>query len=393
MLSTRLTLSVIAMGLLLLQLTHASSINHLWKRHPDPFSDSEDNEVSLHGKRGRGRDRGWNVPDTNAEKTINHGYRPEKNVCKKWFEIRDYILRDVFKGTCSGEARASVRLAFHDAGTYSLQLEHRGLPNGGADGSMLSDNAEILRHENRGLERIVALLKPLPERFGVSSGDLLHVASILGVIICPGGPPIETWIGRKESRRPAPTGLLPDIHDPVPKMLGRFEDMGFNIRDTMALVGAHSTSRQRIVDPSQAGKSQDSTPDVWDVKFYSETRNRTIPDGVFKIQSDVAFSQHTLSKRQFAHYIDNQQDWDRDYAKAHEKMSLLGQDRRRMTRCTEILPPKIDLEPLCAVEDSASEEDDGGPVIDRSKLEKTLEKLRGFWGWKGFKYLDIAADT
>jgi len=60
--------------------------------------------------------------------------------------------------------------------------------------------------------------------------------------------------------------MLPSVSDSVEKMVSRFADMGFSVRDLMALIGAHSTATQRFVDPSQAGKSQDSTPDIWDVK-------------------------------------------------------------------------------------------------------------------------------
>jgi L-ascorbate peroxidase len=43
--------------------------------------------------------------------------------------------------------------------------------------------------------------------------------------------------------------------------------MGFTVRDLMALVGAHSTGKQRFVDPTVANSSFDSTVDIWDVRF------------------------------------------------------------------------------------------------------------------------------
>jgi hypothetical protein len=45
--------------------------------------------------------RSLNFPDTNAGKTINKGSRPRNRTCKKWFPIRDEILRDIFNGTVS----------------------------------------------------------------------------------------------------------------------------------------------------------------------------------------------------------------------------------------------------------------------------------------------------
>jgi hypothetical protein len=49
-------------------------------------------------------------------------------------------------------------------------------PNGGADGSMLTDPTEVLRGENNGLQNIVGLLTPIPAQFNVSAGDVLHVS-------------------------------------------------------------------------------------------------------------------------------------------------------------------------------------------------------------------------
>jgi hypothetical protein len=145
-------------------------------------------------------------------------------------------------------------------------LQRQGRRNGGADGSLLIDPTEVQRTDNNGLQGIVSALKPLASRFGVSNADILHVAGILGVIICPGGPVIETWVGRKDAQWKNPTGLLPDVNDSVPKMVARFQDMGFTIRDLMALIGAHTTAKQRFVDPSRADEPQDTTPAIWDVK-------------------------------------------------------------------------------------------------------------------------------
>jgi len=60
-------------------------------------------------------------------------------------------------------------------GTFSLSREAAGQDNGGADGSLLVDPNEVLRDENNGMQTIVSLLKPLPEKFNVSAGDVLHV--------------------------------------------------------------------------------------------------------------------------------------------------------------------------------------------------------------------------
>jgi hypothetical protein len=61
------------------------------------------------------------------------------------------------------------------AGTFSLALQAAGKPNGGADGSLLTDPNEVLRSENNGLQGIVAALKDLPAQVGQTPGDVLQV--------------------------------------------------------------------------------------------------------------------------------------------------------------------------------------------------------------------------
>lgn len=127
--------------------------------------------------------------------------------CAPWYDIRDAIMGSVYhgqshnlllcasiisgSGRCNDLARASVRLAFHDAGnvpldpninfdqlssgTFSIARQKAGKPNSGPDGSLLIDPNEVGRPENNGLQNIVAAIADLPGRFGVSPGDVLQV--------------------------------------------------------------------------------------------------------------------------------------------------------------------------------------------------------------------------
>jgi hypothetical protein len=62
-----------------------------------------------------------------------------KDPCCRWY----YISKDltaVFHnadGTCNSLARQSIRMGFHDAGTWSAKLAASGKNNGGADGSLV----------------------------------------------------------------------------------------------------------------------------------------------------------------------------------------------------------------------------------------------------------------
>ncbi|KAJ6582365.1 heme peroxidase, partial [Mycena capillaripes] len=173
-------------------------------------------------------------------------------------------------GRCNDLARAAIRLAFHDAGTSTnLAFMPNHSANGAADGSLLVYDNEVQRADNNGLQNIVAALKPLLAQYKASAGDVLHMAGNLAVVACPGGPVVKTYVGRTPPKNEASLDLLPSPFDPVPKMIARFVDMGFSVRELMALIGAHTTGKQRFVDTKQANKSFDSTVDIWDVRFYS----------------------------------------------------------------------------------------------------------------------------
>ncbi|KAF7351682.1 Peroxidase [Mycena sanguinolenta] len=305
-------------------------------------------------------------------------------VCVPWYGIRDAIMGGIFQGRCGDNARAAIRLAFHDAGTFSLALQANALPNGGADGSLLVDPNEVLRSENNGLQNIVSLLKPLPAQFGVSPGDILHLAGVLAVLACPGGPVIPAYVGRSAPRNIAPTGLLPDPEDSVNVLLARFADMGFKSREVMALIGAHTTGKQRFVDPAAANTTFDTTVQIWDTRFCNtpldtETADpTTVLPGTFKLDSDVNFATNPTTAPDFNRFIGKQDDWMSEYAAAHEKMSLLGFQAKDLTDCSEILPLAIDLKNL-AEATTGKGKPPTDPVIDPVKLEAAIQQFRSIW--------------
>ncbi|KAJ7670430.1 heme peroxidase [Mycena rosella] len=232
-------------------------------------------------------DADGNVPDLGDGNGIPDVSNATNPICVPWYGIRDAILGGIFHGRCGDAARASVRIAFHDA--------EAGLPNGAADGSMIWDLTEVTRTENNGLQSIVSILSPLPAQFGVSPGDSSISQAFLAY--------------------PRPHGL----------------------------VGAHTSGNSVLSIPPFANSTFDTTVDIWDVRFYAETARRTTPQGVLKLNSDVNFAHNTSTEREFLRFINNQEDWDEDYRTAHQKMSLLGQDVTTLTNCTELMPASINL--------------------------------------------------
>lgn len=135
---------------------------------------------------------------------------------------------------------------------------------------------------------------------------MISYAAAHAVVTCPSGPLVKTFVGRKDSSNPAPDGLLPDVNASADSLLALFEDKGFNAVDLAALIGAHTCSKQFFVDTTQAGKPQDSTPGIWDVKFYGETIQNPIPAGNFLLESDKALAAHQEVGKEFSGFVNNQ---------------------------------------------------------------------------------------
>jgi manganese peroxidase len=209
--------------------------------------------------------------------------------------IWKYIAEEMRKamvgtaGRCNNLARGSVRLGFHDAGTWSKNTGR----GGGADGSIVLAGECYDRSENSGLVETCDQYKTWfgkYKSYGISMADLIQMGANVATVVCPLGPRVRSFVGRKDNNAAAPTGLLPTPFDSAEKLINLFADKTISPAGLVALVGAHTTSQQRFVDPARAGDPQDSTPGVWDVAFYGQTTDPNAPKRVFKFQSDINLS-------------------------------------------------------------------------------------------------------
>ena len=247
-------------------------------------------------------------------------------------------------GRCNDLARAAIRLGFHDAGTWSSSLAASGQDFGGADGSIVLSGSEINRPENNGLQAIAKQMATWQKQFGVSMADLIQYGANHAVVTCPLGPRIRSFVGRKDSKSPAPDGLLPDAKASADSLISLFEDKTISGHELAALLGAHSTSKQFFFDTTKAGAPQDGTPGVWDVRFYNQTLETTgVPKKVFRIPSDVVLAQHPSMANEWTKFRQpnnvGQHHWNEDYATAYTRLSLLGVNNiNNLTECTKTLP-------------------------------------------------------
>lgn len=87
---------------------------------------------------------------------------------------------------------------------------------------------------------------------------------------CPGSPRLPFYAGRPEALAASPPGLVPGPTYSAEATLNRMADAGLDKYDTVALLAAHSVSRQEVFEPSVAGLPLDSTPHRFDSQFYLE---------------------------------------------------------------------------------------------------------------------------
>ncbi|RYP55115.1 hypothetical protein DL768_000234 [Monosporascus sp. mg162] len=198
---------------------------------------------------------------------------------------------------------------------------------GGADGSLLLSD-ELSRPENRGLEPIGAqtlVWYNKYKQYGASMADLIQTAALTAVVSCPGGPRIRHFVGRKDDSRAGPTGKLPTPFQDAKSSIDLFTAKTFTASDLIALMGSHTASKQRFVDPARADTPQDSSPNVWDNNYYSETLSSD-NETILVFPSDRNLATYSSTKAQWNTFagVGGNAAWNAAFAAAYFRMSMLG---------------------------------------------------------------------
>ncbi|KAI0420195.1 peroxidase [Xylaria grammica] len=272
-----------------------------------------------------------------------------QDTCCVWKHIADQMA-DLYRGEsgrCTKWARMAVRLGFHDAGAWSKSTAYQG---GGADGSICLTN-EYTLPENGGLEDMCLQMLTWYDEwhnekgFNVSMADLIrYMGANVATVICPLGPRIRSFVGRVDSAVLNKVELLPSPFSDALDLIRLFRDKTISPHALVALLGAHTTSQQRLTNVTRAGDPQDSTPGVWDVLYYEETYGSVeTPERVFKFPSDVALAKYSVTAREWVSFLGTagQTHWNEDYARAYIRLSLLGVNNiNQLTECTKALPAR-----------------------------------------------------
>jgi len=272
------------------------------------------------------------------------GCKNSADPCCIWYAISEDLTNEFRgpRGRCNDKARAAIRLGFHDAGPWSQSLANQGFDFGGADGSIALFQEEIDRPENNGLQSIIKFMQAKQFKYKVGMADLIQFAAKHATVTCPLGPRIRTYIGRKDAIRPAMLGLMPDVNGNASVIRALFKDKTFLGHELVALLGAHTVAKQFHVDPTQSGRPLDTTPGIWDIKFYQDTMMSTMPKGTFRFPSDINIMHDPFENIEWSQFAVNQTHWNADYSQAYIRLSLLGVNNiNNLTECTQTLPPVI----------------------------------------------------
>ncbi|RKO88599.1 heme peroxidase, partial [Blyttiomyces helicus] len=220
---------------------------------------------------------------------------------------------------CTDVTRQAIRLAAADALTFSTSAG-----NGGADGSVIRFYSETNRLENTGLLPLAQALLVIANTWSVSAADVIQLASILSVGMCIPGPSIPITVGRIDAITPNPEGRLSSPTDTTDAIIARYEDIGFTPKEMVALLGAHSSAKNRFFIPKAFGYPLDSTVDHLDNQYYIDILQPFPPPLTLRLPSDVALSQDPRTAPFFKQYALSLPLWQQDFAAAMFKMSQLG---------------------------------------------------------------------
>jgi L-ascorbate peroxidase len=260
-----------------------------------------------------------------------------------------------------------VRLAWHDSGTYDVNVKGEWPAAGGAIGSIRFD-PEINHGANAGLSGALKLLEPVKKAYpDVSYADIFQMASARGIELA-GGPKIDMKYGRVDASSAdqcAIEGNLPDAEPGEGGMYGgckEMEDktaaghlrkvfyrMGLNDEDIVALSGAHTFgraykdrsglgaektkftdgSKQTRADGSEAKYTPGGSP--WTERWlvFDNSYFTTVPDPdtdpeLLKLSTDKTVFEDEAFKPYAEKFRDSQEEFFKSYAASHKKLSELG---------------------------------------------------------------------
>lgn len=189
------------------------------------------------------------------------------NACKTKSSVALVIqdLKDAYQKH-KGHAAATIRLVFHDAGTYDASLADLGGPTG-----CLADS-----HENAGLDRITNMLEPILTTYKdmCNTADLWALAGLVSIdLLLPSNATLQAsgayqWGRVSEDTCAYKADRLPGHQLNCADSFAVMRTPGFTSREVTALLGAHSVGTAHAKN-SGFLHSWDNTPGILDNHYYA----------------------------------------------------------------------------------------------------------------------------
>ena len=228
-----------------------------------------------------------------------------------------------------------TRLAWHNSGSY--EKEHN---TGGSFNGTMIYQPESTDPENKGLEVGRDFLFEFLVKYPwISRGDLWTLGGVTAVQEC-GGPKIPWRPGRKDTNdlnKVPPHGRLPSGQGDPTHVRNVFSRLGFDERETVALIGAHVLGQ---CHPYYSGYSGPWGPSYnmfsndfyvrllgkWHIKQWSGKRQYEDDEtnSFMMLPSDMALREDSSFLKYVKMYADDQDLFFEDFSKAFSKLLELG---------------------------------------------------------------------
>jgi len=228
-----------------------------------------------------------------------------------------------------------IRLAWHASGTYDKIAK-----NGGSNGATMRFEPECKHGANAGLQHARDRLEPVKKAHPwISYADLWTLAGAVAVEEM-GGPQIAWRPGRidaPDGKCCPPDGRLPDAAQGEKHVRDIFYRMGFDDREIVALLGAHSMGRCHKNRSGYDGPwtrapttvsneyyrvllEEKWTERKWDGPKQLENGSKDL----MMLPGDMALVKDAEFKKLVELYAKDDEAWRKDFAKAFSKLLELG---------------------------------------------------------------------
>ncbi|KAJ7879825.1 Mn peroxidase MNP3 [Mycena leptocephala] len=266
------------------------------------------------------------------------GQTVTNQACCAWFPVLEDILPNMFSNECGDDAHGALRLSFHDAIGFSRS------------------KGEEARTANAGLDDPIETQIPFIQAHNVTPGDFIQFAAAVSLSLCPGAPRVGFMMGRPLPRAPAPgpDGLVPEPFDSVKVILARMADAGgFTPAEVVALLASHSIAGADDVDPTIPGTPFDSTPSLFDTQIFIEVQLKgtqfpgadpgqgeveSAVAGEMRLQSDHLIARDPATSCAWQSFAGNLPAIQSAFAKAFNKMSIIGHNPANLIDCSDVIP-------------------------------------------------------